>query len=52
LPPELPSWLGAAAVGAIFGSWLGVKHLPPAILRYLLSSLLLVGGVWMLLSIR
>jgi uncharacterized protein len=49
-PPELPSWLAAVAVGAIFGSWLGVKHLPSGVLRYLLSALLLVGGVWMLLS--
>jgi uncharacterized membrane protein YfcA len=50
LPSELPSWLGAVAVGAILGSWLGAKHLPSGILRYILSALLLVGGVWMLLS--
>jgi uncharacterized protein len=49
-PPELPSWLAAVAVGAILGSWLGVKHLPSGTLRYILSALLLVGGVWMLLS--
>lgn len=50
LPPELPSWLAAVAIGAILGSWLGIKHLPFATLRYILSALLLVGGVWMLLS--
>jgi uncharacterized membrane protein YfcA len=49
-PPELPSWLAAVAIGAILGSWLGVKHLPSGTLRYILSALLLVGGVWMLLS--
>jgi uncharacterized protein len=51
LPPELPFWLVAVAIGAIFGSWLGVKHLPPGVLRYILSALLLVGGIWMLLSL-
>jgi uncharacterized membrane protein YfcA len=51
LPPQLPSWLVAVAVGAILGSWLGAKHLPPGVLRYILSTLLLVGGVWMLLSL-
>jgi uncharacterized membrane protein YfcA len=49
-PPELPSWLAAVAIGAILGSWLGVKHLPSGTLRYILSALLLVGGVWMLVS--
>jgi uncharacterized protein len=49
-PSELPSWLAAVAVGAILGSWLGVKHLPSGTLRYILSALLLVGGAWMLLS--
>src|SRR5580704_11826945 len=48
LPRELPLWLGATALGAILGSWLGVKHLPPAALRYVLSVLLLVGGLWLL----
>ena len=51
LPPQLPSWLVSVAIGAILGSWLGVKHLPPAVLRYLLSALLLVGGAWMLLNL-
>jgi uncharacterized protein len=51
LPPELPSWLAAVAIGAILGSWLGVTHLPPGVLRYVLSVLLLVGGGWMLLNL-
>ena len=52
LPPQLPLWLVAVAMGAILGSWLGVKHLAPQVLRYLLSALLLVGGVWMLLNLN
>jgi uncharacterized protein len=50
LPPQLPSWLVAVAIGALLGSWLGVKHLPPGGLRYILSALLFVGGVWVLLK--
>lgn len=49
-PLGLPTWLVAVATGAIAGSWLGVKHLPPVVLRYILSALLLAGGVWMLLN--
>lgn len=48
LPKELPWWLAAVAVGAIFGAWLGIKHLAPSLLRYLLATLLLTGGLWML----
>jgi uncharacterized protein len=48
LPGELPLWLAAVAIGAALGSWLGVRHLPPRVLRYLLSALLLVGGGWMI----
>lgn len=51
LPPQLPSWLVAVAMGAILGSWLGVKHLPTGTLRYILSALLLIGGAWMLLNL-
>jgi uncharacterized membrane protein YfcA len=49
-PPELPFWLAAVVVGGILGSWLGVKHLPSGVLRYILSALLLAGGVWILLN--
>lgn len=50
LPPQLPAWLVAVAMGAILGSWLGVKHLPTGVLRYILSLLLFLGGGWMLLN--
>jgi uncharacterized protein len=51
VPPELLFWLMAVAIGATLGSWLGVKHLPPGVLRYILSALLLVGGVWMFMNL-
>jgi len=50
LPGELPLWLAAVAIGAALGSWLGVRHLPPRLLRYVLAALLLVGGGWMLVG--
>jgi uncharacterized protein len=50
-PPELPFWLVAVAVGAILGSWLGTKQLSDVVLRYILSALLLAGGVWMFLNL-
>jgi uncharacterized membrane protein YfcA len=50
LPRELPLWLGAAAIGGVFGSWLAVRHLQPGVLRYILAALLLIGGLWMLVG--
>jgi len=47
-PRELPSWLAAVFVGAMVGAGLGIKHLAPRLLRYLLAVLLLIGGLWML----
>jgi uncharacterized membrane protein YfcA len=47
-PRELPWWFAAVAVGALFGAWLGTRHLTPRPLRYLLAALLLTGGLWML----
>jgi hypothetical protein len=46
-PRELPWWLATVAISAIFGTWLGIKHLTPRPLRYLLGVLLLTGGLWM-----
>ena len=50
LPHELPMWLTAVAIGAVLGSWLGVKHLAVGALRYILAALLLIGGLWMLIG--
>jgi uncharacterized membrane protein YfcA len=47
-PPELPLWLAAAAVSAVLGARLGINHLAPSFLHYLLAALLLTGGLWML----
>jgi hypothetical protein len=50
LPREMPIWLAAVAIGAILGSFLGIKYLPSWALRYILSALLLAGGLWMLVG--
>jgi uncharacterized membrane protein YfcA len=48
LPAGMPWWLAAVTMGAVIGAWLGIKHLAPSLLRYLLAALLLTGGLWML----
>jgi uncharacterized membrane protein YfcA len=48
LPGELPLWLGAVGIGGLVGSWLGVHHLPPRVMRVILAGLLLVAGVRMI----
>lgn len=48
LPPQLPLWMLAAAIGGIFGSWLALRRLAPATLRMILFALLTVGGLRML----
>lgn len=50
LPVELPQWLAVTALGAILGSWLGIRHLPAAAMRGILAALLLVGGIRMLIG--
>lgn len=49
LPAALPWWLFAVGIGAILGSWLGLRWLQPATLRYVLAGLLMVAGLRMLL---
>jgi uncharacterized protein len=48
LPRELPWWLATVGAGALLGAGVGTRHLAPRPLRYLLASLLLTGGLWML----
>jgi len=48
LPPQLPLWILAAAIGGLLGSWLALKRLPPAMLRMILFALLAVAGLRML----
>jgi uncharacterized protein len=50
LPAALPWWLGVVGAGALVGSWLGAKHLPPVVLRYVLAVLLLAAGLRMIVA--
>jgi uncharacterized membrane protein YfcA len=50
LPAPLPWWLLAVGIGGLLGSWLGLRHLPPTMLRYVLAALLLIAGIRMILS--
>jgi uncharacterized membrane protein YfcA len=50
LPPALPWWAAAAALGGMLGSWLGAKHLPPAVLRIILAAVLILSGVKLMLG--
>jgi uncharacterized membrane protein YfcA len=48
LPPQLPLWMLAAAIGGLIGSWLALNRLSPAMLRMILFALLAVAGLRML----
>lgn len=45
LPPEIPIWLIAVAVGGIVGSELGIRRLSPALLQKLLALVLIIAGL-------
>ncbi len=49
-PAALPWWFVAVGLGGFLGSWLGVRHLPPVALRYILALLLLAAGVRMVFA--
>jgi uncharacterized membrane protein YfcA len=50
LPPALPWWAFAAAIGGLAGAWAGTKHLPASALRYLLAATLVTSGLRLALS--
>ncbi len=50
LPPALPWWALAAAIGGLIGAWAGAKHLPAHALRYLLAAILVTSGLRLALS--
>jgi uncharacterized membrane protein YfcA len=50
LPPALPWWAVAAAIGGLIGAWAGSKHLPAHALRYLLAAILVTSGLRLALS--
>jgi len=45
LPPAIPLWLGAAAVGGAIGSQLGSRRMPAPWIRRALAVVLLVAGL-------
>jgi hypothetical protein len=50
LPPALPWWAAAAALGGLIGAWAGAKHLPAHALRYLLAAILVISGLRLALA--
>jgi uncharacterized protein len=42
--PALPVWMIAAAAGAVIGSTLGARFLPPKVMRVILASILVIAG--------
>ena len=49
LPAALPFWMGAAAIGALIGTQLGLRWLPVRGLRYALGAVLLIAAGKLLL---
>lgn len=45
LPPAIPLWLGAVAVGSAIGSQLGSRRMPAPWIRRALAAVLLVAGL-------
>ena len=45
LPPAVPFWLGAVALGGLGGAILGSRYLPDRLLRGILSLLLFLSGL-------
>lgn len=50
LPPALPWWLIAAAIGGLFGATFGNRYLPEKALRYVLAGILVISGCKLMLS--
>ena len=50
LPPELPVFLGAVALGALAGVWLGIKRLPHPRLLQVLGIVLIVASAKLILT--
>lgn len=50
LPPGLPLWLAAAALGGWIGALLGSRHLDPQLLRRMLALVLALGALRLLVG--
>jgi len=48
--PSLPFWMMAAAAGAVIGSTLGARFLPPTAMRMILASILVIAGARLVTS--
>ena len=48
LPPQIPIWAAAAALGGIIGSDLGSRRAAPIVLRHLLAVVLVIAGCKMI----
>jgi uncharacterized protein len=45
VPPAIPLWLGAVAIGGVVGSELGSRRLPPPAFRRALAAVLVIAGL-------
>lgn len=50
LPPALPLWLVAVAIGGAAGAFVGARHLPEVGMRLTLAGLLLLSGLKLLVG--
>jgi uncharacterized membrane protein YfcA len=50
LPPEMPWWMFAVALGALLGTWLGVEKLPRERLLQALGLVLTLAGIKLILG--
>ncbi|MCX7281874.1 MAG: hypothetical protein NTX21_10080 [Alphaproteobacteria bacterium] len=50
LPPQLPAWSLAAALGGMLGVWVSSRYLPAKALRFMLAAILLTSGIRLTLS--
>ncbi len=50
LPPEMPWWMLAVALGALLGTWLGVEKLPRERLLQALGLVLTLAGIKLILG--
>jgi hypothetical protein len=50
LPPEMPWWMLAVALGALLGTWLGVEKLPRERLLQALALVLMLAGTKLVLG--
>ena len=50
IPPAIPVWLAAVAIGGTAGAFFGGRYLSETWMRYILAVLLLVSGLKLVIS--